>query len=411
MKKEITIPVGKISAVAIYGTGICSNILLDNVLKKNTTGNKYIDVIARNGIEVLTSSAFIALASASWFDDSLNFDIKIPRIGKNKSKDHKQEHLIENNNKPEEDFISEIHKVSKKTTDRMKKAAKLWEEIFQAAMDTSEWINTQKSIEDLHEDLKDVEVPQFLKKKKVNELNEVMYKLANKVGFVYNEINVQDDHVAMADDILTNHSYQMTSYLREAYQYCYGSPVNGNIEPNEVVNVLNDAPEEETDNKVHATNVTEFMDNVQDIFSSKDVHLNEDQVFNLMEYANDKNINDILSEFKNGEISAVNACDKISAYLIKDETEEVEPEELVVADPMNVASEEDINAVAIETDCASFVSDLRNAGIAIDNDMANKIVSYNGHEVISEIIIDYNAGLIGSDEAFKRVKNFIKNQK
>ena len=341
MKKTITIPMGKITGGLIAGAGVCTSVVVDNVLKKDidensTKAEKVVNDIGRTGMTLLISSAFTALATAAYCDKSM--DIKIPvkvkskgaKLDKVDSKDSKHEKCCTCQKKKHKSYLADedntLVPVREKDRKRFSKALKLWESILHSSMEMDRWCKENIDGYDQDDIVNESLIPEDIRVdvKEVSKFNSKMEKLSNLAGLEFAPIIESSDSTLMMSDII-----ESTGFITELL-----SAINAIINP-EIINEYPSTDEEDIDiaGDIDSNVIDLYPEKVVDekeiifselqrIFAKNDLNLPENFLSDLINRIDD-NVGEIVQKFISGEISAADACDRIIAHI----TEADEPTE------------------------------------------------------------------------------------
>ena len=287
MKKieKIVIPVGKIASIATVFTGMATSILVDESLKKSTTGNKYVDELGRNGAGILIGTAFSVAAAEVWNDKSM--DIVIP-LKKSKSEGPR-----------------------KKDFKRFNRATELWTSLMEAAMNSVSWVDEHPE--------EDIENAPAIDGKMVDEFNRKMVKLANRIGFDYEPINVFVGSSVFTARQIIDECRIIGDRIKKAYEYLYGTPAPvAQIGMDDFVdNDDFDYDEEDIDsadeNVIPEEANADLSDALIESLSNFDIDIDR---------IDKQKVGEIFSLYSSGMISATQACERI----IEIAAEEVVPE-------------------------------------------------------------------------------------
>ena len=150
MKKNyIVIPAGKILGTLTILEGLAASILVDKAVS-GVECNKVVKAVGRSAISSLITTPFAAMGASMMFNE--DFDIKINL--KKKSKDP-----------------------LKKTRKRFAKAMKLWENVFNTAIEMEQWYNNNDDI-----------APFDISFKDIVKIDELMFKVTKKLDIEYTPI-------------------------------------------------------------------------------------------------------------------------------------------------------------------------------------------------------------------------------
>lgn len=311
-KKEIKIPVGTICGSIIASTGVCTSLAVDKAIA-DTEMNKGVKVLGRIGASLIIGGVFTGIAFIATVSDDV-FNIKIG--GKKKKKSTEDIEYIPEPARP-------------KDINRMDKVLSLWENIIKEIsdvkiiIDNNDIINAGKSSKDI------------INIENIEDFNHIMKKLAKRIGFKYDKIVIDDDINVMVNNVSVVMD-TIKDNFSEIFKYCYNRDIDEyeDSDYDELVGDLDD---------INDSLNSKISEEIFKIFNNSDVDLSVERFDELINNASDPKVVDIVGKFYNGEITLMDARDRLSAYIAsKSESDnELEAESEI---------SESIDADALESD-------------------------------------------------------------
>lgn len=304
-ERRINIPVNVITSGLIIGTGVCTSVIVDNLIKQNNaeiTGDKKVDKvindIGRAGAKVLIGTAFTTLAIEAYKDKSLNMsvvlpDTKVKPISTDSAsadcsvtkKDVQILETTENRNEKKKD--KKLNKEEKryfKIYRRFEKVSELWDLLFKQATELDKLqVKEGEEIPELYR----IDVLNIQK------FNSKMKKLSNSIGFEYDPIMESRDINLMKDDIIKR-SDEINEHLGDVFKYLNFAELEG-----------------ATENNIENT----IMEEIKTIFSNLDDTSYGSLKDEAIKKMKDPEVVNTVKLFSSGELSAVEACDRFVSYI------------------------------------------------------------------------------------------------
>lgn len=322
MKKYITIPVGKISAIGTMLVGACTVGMVDNTLKNTECKSATAKEIGRYGANLLTAAPFTAIIINLWSAKNMNVKVKVPKFLRKKDVD---EDVTSDSESASNDFSVSIpkelsEKDHTKALERLEKALSLWESIL---LDFRTLKEDGSLTGDLNEDIKKFNKLTEKLAKKVNFRREILPELPDDglSGLVDGDYV---DFILANSEVISNSLQECASILLKDEDL---SDQSDDVEfitsdtPSRTANngdvleqvmretAAEDLDFDDEDESIVETETNKFLKSIRNYFTDKDIDF--DEVIGI----SDERAQQIMDRLRAGEISAVEACDLMVAAL------------------------------------------------------------------------------------------------